>query len=215
MDFKKGLFIVFEGIDCCGKSTQIKLLYDKLRKENKSVVLTKEPGGSPNFGKEIREILLTKKLDPHTELFLFEADRLDHSKNVIEPELENANIVLCDRSIESTYAYQGAKGVPKRLITELNNIARPIKPDLTFIIKVPLEVCLQRIKEKTPDVFEQRGVEFYKKIHLYYESFKTKYPYIVINGTETIEYNAIGIYNTIKFLLTPTNPINNIFNRMK
>ncbi len=185
----KGIFITFEGIEGAGKSTQAKKLYEYLKEKNHPVVLTREPGGT-NTGKKIRQILLTPTEEifpPYAELFLYEADRSFHVENVIKPHLQKDHIVICDRFIDSTLAYQGfARGLDKNIIKQLNDIASEgIKPDITFLIDVPVEEGLKRIKEKRGfDRIEQETIEFHKKLR---EGFlkiaqEEKNRIVVING---------------------------------
>ena len=132
----KGLFITFEGIDGCGKTTQIEMLSSDLQKEGIPFVLIREPGGT-SIGEKIRTILLDKAnsgMDERTELLLYEAARAQIVKEKIIPELESGKVVICDRFYDSTIAYQGyARGLDLQEIDFLNNwSAAGIKPDITF-----------------------------------------------------------------------------------
>ena len=129
----KGLFITFEGIDGCGKTTQIEMLSSDLQKEGIPFVLIREPGGT-SIGEKIRTILLDKAnsgMDERTELLLYEAARAQIVKEKIIPELESGKVVICDRFYDSTIAYQGyARGLDLQEIDFLNNwSAAGIKPD--------------------------------------------------------------------------------------
>ena len=106
---KKGLFITFEGIDGCGKTTQLNLLHDYLSDKGFDVIITREPGGNHQLGKDIRNLLLHTKceVDSKAEMFLFLADRAQHISKFILPNLKEGKIVLCDRHTDSTLAYQG------------------------------------------------------------------------------------------------------------
>ncbi len=165
----KGIFITFEGIEGAGKSTQAKKLYEFLKSKDHKVLLTREPGGTKT-GKKIREILLTPTdeiFPPFAELFLYEADRSFHIENVIKPNINSGFIVICDRFIDSTLAYQGyARGLDIKIVKQLNNLATGgLKPDITFLIDIPVEEGLKRIKEKRGfDRIEQEDLEFHKRL---------------------------------------------------
>ncbi len=163
---KKGLFITFEGIDGCGKSSQIELAAKYLQSKGIDYIKTRDPGGT-SLGKKIREILLNYDGDiaDMCELFLYLADRAQHIEEKILPALNEGKIVLCDRYVDSTVAYQGyARGLDKEKILELNNIvAKALMPDLTFIFDVSLEVSAARVGEKK-DRLESEGSEFHKNV---------------------------------------------------
>ncbi len=186
-----GYFITFEGIEGAGKSTQAKLLAEYLEKENKKVKLTREPGGT-ELGKEIRKILLTpteEKFPPVAELFLYEADRNIHIHNVIKPFKEKGYYVISDRFIDSTLAYQGyARGLDIDLIKELNSIAiENILPDITFLIDIPVEEGLSRIKKiRNMDRIEQENIDFHKRLREGFLKIAEDNPerVVVINGTQ-------------------------------
>jgi len=188
----QGVFITFEGIEGAGKSTQAKMLYEYLLKQGKKTVLTREPGGTKT-GKKIREILLddTDELfPPKAELFLYEADRNLHIHNVIKPSLEKGYIVICDRFIDSTLAYQGyARGLDINLIKQLNQIVIDnILPDITFLIDIPVEESLKRLGEKK-DRIEKEDISFHKKLR---EGFlkiaeENKDRVMIIDGMKKIE----------------------------
>lgn len=174
---KQGLFISFEGVEGSGKTTQIKLLAAWLKKRGRRVVLTREPGGTP-FADRIRSLLLngkTKKISPSMELFLYEVARRDHVSTVIRPALKKGMIVLCDRFTDATLAYQGfGRGLPLKVTTVMNRLATGgIKPDLTFLLDLPVEAGLarakgriKRLKRGTPleNRFEEEKKEFHKKV---------------------------------------------------
>ncbi|MBN1550313.1 dTMP kinase, partial [bacterium] len=130
-----GRLITFEGIEGCGKSTQVRILHEKFIKSGKSVLVTREPG-SGDFGEKIRQLLLrtsSVKLLPMTELFLLVADRSQHVESLIKPSLRAGKIVICDRYTDSSLAYQGfGRGIPLDLINTLNDQATGgVMPDLT------------------------------------------------------------------------------------
>jgi dTMP kinase len=198
-----GFFITFEGIEASGKTTQINLLYDYLKSLGKSVVKTREPGGT-KIGQKIREILLSKwdeKFPYIAELLLYEADRNIHIHNLIKPSLEAGYIVLSDRYIDSTTAYQHyARGIDYEIVSYLNTLATDgLKPNLTFLIDIPVEISLKRLSE-SKDRIESEDIEFHKKLR---EGFlkiaeNEKDRFVVIDGTmDIMEIHKI-IVDTLK-----------------
>ena len=187
----KGLFITFEGVDGCGKTTQIKLLKEYFEKQGKTVLLTREPGAK-GLGVKLREILLNYdgEVSPNCESFLFLADRAQHIDTIIKPAVERGEIVLCDRHTDSTVAYQGyGRGVDLDRINMLNDIATSgMKPDLTFIFDIDIETSMSRVgKEK--DRMESAGVEFFKRVREGYLNIAKQEPNRVklLNGSDEIE----------------------------
>ncbi len=144
----RGRFITFEGIDGCGKTTQLRLLGEKLRHRGREVVETIEPGGTA-IGKQIRRILLdsvNRDLKPTSELLLYFASRAQNVEEAIRPALERGWFVLCDRFTDSTLAYQGCgRGLPAETVLALDRIAcAGLRPDCTLLIDVDLETSLSR-----------------------------------------------------------------------
>lgn len=161
----QGLFITLEGIDGAGKTTQWNLLKSKLEINN-NWLFTKNPGGT-SLGMKLREILLHEVSIPVTkltELLLYMADRSQHIDEVIKPALECGKLVVCDRFIDSSIAYQGyGHQMSVDLIKTLNGIAtQQITPDLTILLDIEPQKGLQRIG--TPDKIEQRGVDFLQRV---------------------------------------------------
>lgn len=191
MDNKKGLFITFEGADGCGKTTQINLLKEYLENKNYEIITTLEPGGS-DIGKKLRQILLHHDgfVSPRAEMFMYLADRAQHIDTVIKNNVEKNKIVLCDRHIDSTVAYQGyGRGEDIEQINLLNEIATGgYKPDLTFVFDVDSEVAQKRVGN-VKDRLESEGLEFHRKIRQGYLELAKKYPnrIKVINSNKTIE----------------------------
>ena len=188
---KKGLFISFEGIDGCGKTTQIELLKKYLIEKNYEIIVTLEPGGC-DIGKKLREILLFNKgfVSDVAEMFLYLADRAQHIEEIVEKNVNEGRIVLCDRCIDSTVAYQGygRKGNIEQ-INILNDIAtKGIKPDLTIIFDVDLETAQERVGN-TKDRMEKEGFEFHKRVKEGYLEIAKKYPdrIKVINSNQKID----------------------------
>jgi dTMP kinase len=147
-----GAFITFEGIDGCGKSTQLRLLASELRMRGFEVVSTREPGGTP-LGQGIRNVLLDPQMevDPLAELLLFAADRAQHVRTLLAPAIESGSIVLSDRYADATAAYQGAgRNFTTEMIAEVISLATGgLKPDLTLIFDLPVAECLARTSRRT------------------------------------------------------------------
>ncbi len=189
----KGLFITFEGIEGCGKSTQAKLLAEYLRNQGKVVFLTREPGG-PKISEQIREILLSTKNNemlPETEVLLYMASRSQHTGEWIIPALEQGKIVISDRYYDSTLAYQGAaRRIERKLIDSITKFATfGLKPDITFLVDLPAEEGLSRISYKNADRLEKESLEFHKKVRKgFFEIAKIeKNRYIIIDGRDSVE----------------------------
>jgi dTMP kinase len=186
------MLISFEGIEGSGKSTQIKLLENYLKKQKKEFIVIREPGGTP-VSEKIREILLDSehKMDNLTELFLFLGSRAELVKKVIIPALKKKRIVICDRFIDSTLAYQGyGRGIEKTLITLLNSyIIKNIKIQRTYLLDYDPSICGIRIKDRKMDRIENNGIDFHKKVR---EGFlkiakKNKERFLIINALDSIE----------------------------
>jgi len=171
-----GRLITFEGVEGCGKTTQVGLAGQFLNQRRIPFILTEEPGGTP-FGKRIREMLLTKdRYEPcaKAELLLFAADRAQHVKEVIKPALDAGKVVLCDRFIDATVAYQGfGRGMDLDLIGTLNVFSTDfVRPDLTLLFDLPVEMGLMRVKARTTtkglhtidDRFEGEQTAFHRKV---------------------------------------------------
>ncbi len=191
MEHKKGLFISFEGIDGCGKTTQLELLNKYLKEKNYETIVTFEPGDC-EIGKNLRQILLFHKgfVSDIAEMFLYLADRAQHIEEIVNKNVNEGKIVLCDRCIDSTVAYQGY-GREKNIeqINLLNEIAtKGKKPDLTFIFDVDIETAQLRVG-KNKDRMEKEGSEFHRKVREGYLQLAKKYPerIKVINANQSIE----------------------------
>lgn len=181
------MFIVLEGVDGCGKSTQAKLLYNWLGK-NYNVILTKEPTEN-KIGKFIREILSGGiSVDPKTLALLFTADRYEHLENEVIPALNNNKIIVCERYYFSTIAYQMAQGIDRKWLENLNKFA--LKPDLALFIDVPPETAVKRTE--TGEIFETH--EFSKKIYKNYLLFDL----IRIDGNRDVEMVFENIKAVVK-----------------
>lgn len=163
---EKGLFITFEGCDGCGKTTQLELLAQYLQEHGYSVLTTREPGAK-GLGTKLREILLNYdgEVSSNCESFLFLADRAQHIDTIVKPAINAGKIVLCDRHIDSTIAYQGyGRGIDRERLAYLNDLATSgLKPDLTLLFDVDTETSMQRVG-KNKDRMESAGIEFQEKV---------------------------------------------------
>ncbi len=192
--FKKGIFISFEGIEGSGKTKQSRLLYEYLRKSGYKVILTGEPGGT-QIGLKIRDLLLSvenRKMTPVSELLLYNASRSQHIKEVILPALKKGFIVITDRFIDSTKAYQGyGRGIDLKLIEFLEKIVtEDIRPDLTLLLDLDVKIGLKRNRgiNKT-DRLELEDVKFHKRVREGYLKIAAKELERIklIDATESIE----------------------------
>ena len=187
----KGLFITLEGCDGCGKSTQLELLAKFLEEKGYDVVVTREPGAK-GLGTKLREILLNYdgEVSSNCESFLFLADRAQHIDTLVKPAIENGKIVLCDRHIDSTVAYQGyGRGINLEQINYLNNLATSgLKPDLTLLFDVDTETSMQRVG-KNKDRMESAGIEFQEKVRHGYLTLAKEEPkrIRIFDSRKTIE----------------------------
>jgi dTMP kinase len=188
------LFITFEGIEGCGKTTQIGYLTSYLKRTRRSFLLTREPGGT-EVGEKIRQILLSSEnagIEPVAELFLYAAARVQHFRQVIQPALTEGKIVLCDRYADATLAYQGfGRGLDLAWIEEIHaRTVEDVKPELTFLLDLPVEVGLKRawkrmendgIKE---DRFEKETLDFHQRVREGYLTLARREPrrIIVLDG---------------------------------
>ena len=170
MNDMKGVFITFEGIDGCGKSTQVALCKEWLESIGRTVLYVREPGGT-KIGEKIRELLLDKKnssMAPMTELFLFEAARAQIVEETIKPALSEGKVVICDRFFDSSYAYQGcARGLGPEMVSRLNMDATGgLVPDVTFFLDISVEGAIKRrnVRGEEKDRIESAGDTFQEKV---------------------------------------------------
>lgn len=191
----KGIFITFEGIDGCGKSTQCELLKNYLTDNGVDFIFVREPGGTV-IGERIREILLDKKnsqMTARTELLLFEAARAQITDEVIKPALDAGKIVICDRFFDSSSAYQGmARGMGMEFVADLNMAATGgLKPDITFFFDISAGEALARRGKRgeASDRIELAGLKFQEDVRRgYLELAKSSEGRIVtIDATQSIE----------------------------
>ncbi|WP_027630174.1 dTMP kinase [Ruminiclostridium cellobioparum] len=191
---KKGLFITFEGTDGSGKTTQIKLLEKYMQEKGCEVVLSREPGGT-RISEIIRDLILdprNKEIVPLTEMILYAASRAQHVAEVIEPAVENGKIVICDRYVDSSYAYQGGgRGMDLKIIADVNRIAvNGTVPDITFFLDIDPEISVRRrINSTGADRIEQEKLDFHRRVYDGYKKLSILYPERIktIDAAKSIE----------------------------
>lgn len=188
------MFITFEGGEGTGKSTLITKIKKYLESKGYDVILTREPGGKGSkLAEEIRSLVLDPKykVNPYTEALLYAASRAQHLDEVIIPALQKQQIVLCDRYIDSSFAYQAyARELGFDYIEKINFYALNHLPNLTFYIDVDPEIGISRIKNrKKNDRLDQEKITFHQKVREGYQSLVNKYPKRIytIDGTKTLE----------------------------
>lgn len=178
---KQGLFVTAEGTDGSGKTTQIALMKDYLQRKGYEVLLTREPGGT-EIGEKIRTIILdpqNKGMSETTEMILYAAARAQLVYEVIRPALDMGRIVICDRFIDSSYAYQGfGRGIDKNIIEEINRAALGgLVPDITFFFDISPEIALKRRIESTGrDRIESEEMDFHMRVYRGYKELAILYP---------------------------------------
>lgn len=174
----KGKFITFEGVDCAGKTTNVPILAEHLRERGYTVVTTHEPGGS-HIGKKVRDILLHgEKMDAVTELLLFLAERNEHVKTFIRPNLESGHVVICDRFHDSTYAYQGfARGMLSHLKNLKDYVSGGLIPDYTLFFNLPFEESARRLALRSgkQDRLDLEVEEFRRKV---YDGYQARFDFV-------------------------------------
>lgn len=210
---KKSLFITFEGIEGSGKSYQSIKLYKNLKKKNISVILTREPGGTEGAEK-IRKVILQdyfypdskEQFNKYTDTLLYLAARSEHMQNKIKPAIFKKKVIICDRFIDSTLAYQVyGKGVNKSLVDTIHKyILGSIKPDLTFILKVNISKALQRLtKRKKKNRYDKFSKDFYIKVQNAFIKIakKNKKRYFILdNSKDSKDAEKIILNEFIKVL---------------
>jgi len=182
----EGKFITFEGIEGCGKTSQAKLLVQYLEEKGYSVLMTREPGGTP-VSEAVREILLStdfSNMHPHTEVLLYLASRAQHVSEVIKPALENGKIIVCDRFSDSTFVYQClVRGIDMHMIKTINRFATErISPHITFVLDVDPVEGLRRAKSRNQknmreeDRMERESMDFHQRVREGYLKWAAEYP---------------------------------------
>jgi dTMP kinase len=194
----RGRFITFEGIDGCGKTTQLRMLAQWLRDHGKDVIETVEPGGT-SIGRQIRKILLdpaSADIQPRAELLLYFASRAQNVDEVIRPALDAGRTVLCDRFTDSTLVYQGCgRGLDSEVVRDLDRIAcRGLRPDVTILIDIDLESSLTRAKRRNERTgpaesrIDDESAAFHERVRHGYLALAKAEPdrIVVIDGTAGI-----------------------------
>ena len=195
------MFVTFEGLDGCGKTTQATLLAETLRDEGVDVVSTREPGGTP-LGEAIRDLVLHgDHVAPWAEAALYVAARAQHVDHVIRPALERGATVICDRYLDTSVAYQGAgRGLGVDTILDLNLLAvGGLVPDRTVLVEIDVETALARVGEKG-DRIERAGGAFWPRVVEAYGALAARFPdrFVVVDGRRTIPELAQEIRDRLR-----------------
>ena len=207
-----GLFITFEGGEGCGKSTQIAALKARLEAIGKTVVQTREPGGTA-LGESVRSLLqhddAGQGMSPEAELLLFAASRAQHVRELIAPAIAQGQIVLCDRFLDSTTVYQGvARAIDSKKVDTINQFAiGDTKPDLTILIDLPPEIGLARVHARSDgqlDRMEKEAIEFFQAVRQGYLDLAKSEPkrFLVLDGSQSIEDLETQIWQRVGAALT-------------
>jgi len=202
-------FITFEGSEGCGKSTQVRLLSERLTRAGVPLLVTREPGGTP-IGETIRDLLQfapqSVTMTPETELLLFEASRSQLVRETIRPALERGTLVISDRFADSTTVYQGvARRLDQKMVGHLNDFAiGDCRPDLTFVLDVDAETArarmLRRVRPAGPvDRMEQEPLKFYEEVCVAYRELAAREAYRIelIDGSHSVEEIETEIWEII------------------
>ena len=204
----RGLFITIEGPDGSGKSTQIENIRKFFEDKNIEIVFTREPGGTP-IGERIREIILDnrfKEMDSMTEAMLYAASRAQHVAEIIRPALEAGKVVVCDRFVDSSLAYQGyGRGLGED-VEIINSFAiKECMPDVTFLMKLDPDVGNHRIEENRHDQdrLEHEKLSFHQKVYKGYLKLEEKYPdrIVGIDASKGIDEIRDEIYRKLEEIL--------------
>lgn len=193
---KKGFLVTFEGGDGCGKSTQLKMFQEFLKKENFDFIVSREPGGTP-LGEDIRKILLNSNynISSTTEFLLFSASRATHVEEIVKPALEQGKVVILDRFYDSSYTYQGYAG--NLSIKDIENITefaiQGTKPDLTFLLDLSYDEAMKRKakdeKLSQLDRMERKAKEYHDKVRDGYLKLAKQNPdrIVVVDASKSLE----------------------------
>ncbi|WP_313167488.1 dTMP kinase [Massilia oculi] len=201
----QGKFITFEGIDGAGKSTHIGFVTDFLESHGKTVVSSREPGGTP-LGEKLRDLLLHEKMHLETEALLMFASRREHIAQVIAPNLAEGKWVLSDRFTDASFAYQsGGRGLARAKMEALETwVHADLQPDLTLLFDVPLEVARQRLNAtRTLDKFEREQADFFARCRAEYLRRAEQFPerFVVVDSTQSIPEIQSGLSKVLEKLL--------------
>ena len=201
------LFITFEGGEGCGKSTVLRLINERLQSEGYQTVVTREPGGTP-IAEQIRNVILDKAntaMDSRTEALLYAASRRQHLVEKIWPALKEGKVILCDRYLDSSLAYQGgARGLGIDNVLNVNRFAtEDTYPDLTLLFDLEPELGLQRIaanSEREVNRLDLEKLEFHAEVRQTFKEIAKKFPdrFVIIDASKTLEEVTNDVYNVIK-----------------
>lgn len=208
-----GLFITFEGGEGCGKSTQIAALKARLEAKGKTVVQTREPGGTP-LGESVRNLLqyddAGQGMSPEAELLLFAASRAQHVRELVAPAIAEGQIVLCDRFLDSTTVYQGvARAIDSKKVDTINQFAiGDTNPDLTILIDLPPEIGLARVHARSDgqlDRMEKEAIGFFQAVRQGYLDLAKSEPkrFLVLDGSQSVEELETQIWQKVEATLLP------------
>ncbi len=207
---QRGIFITFEGIDGCGKTTQLRLLGERLRAHGRTVVETVEPGGT-EIGRQIRTVVLDARnteLNARAELLLYFASRAQNVEQVIRPALQAGSVVLCDRFTDSTLAYQGCgRSLETEPILQLDALAcRGLAPELTLFIDIDLETSLKRLKRRNELTgseetrIDDESAAFHERVRDGYRALARQHPDRIrtIDGNDGIGAVAMRVWGQVE-----------------
>jgi dTMP kinase len=215
-DGRRGLFLNFEGMDGCGKTTQARMVAERLRREGYEVLESVEPGGTP-IGQQVRRILLdpaNEALCARAELLLYFACRAQNVEQWVAPALARGAIVVTDRFTDSTMAYQGyGRGLGREVVLALDGIAcRGVAPDLTVIVDIDLDTSLERARARNSAVegnvetrMEEQAAEFYRRVREGYREMVRLEPhrFAVVDGRGDIRAVARAVWEAVEGKLPP------------
>jgi dTMP kinase len=201
------MFVSFEGIDFCGKSTQVKLLAEYFEHAGKTVKIIREPGGA-SISEKIRQVLLDKKnteMFIETEILLFSASRAQLVREVIIPALEDGIIVISDRYFDSTTAYQGyGRNIPLNVVDTINHFAvGAALPDMSFFLDIPIETAIERRDARRADLdrMERLDSDFFSRVRAGYKELSRQLQrFHLIDGTLPVDVIHRAIVEKIQFV---------------
>lgn len=190
----QGLFITFEGPDGAGKTTQVQAIVEALQKQGYDVLVTREPGGTP-ISDKIREIILSpthEEMADATEVLLYAASRAQHVHEVIKPAIESGKIVICDRYVDASVAYQGyGLGVPTQKVSHINRFATGgLTPDRTYLLDVPVQEGKSRLLARTGlDRIEQKGEAYHERVRAGFHELAEQNPerFRIVDAARSID----------------------------
>lgn len=180
---RKGIFISFEGLDGTGKTTQIRYLKKFLDEKNITYIVSREPGGT-KLGEKLRKLVLdvrNENLDDNAEVLIYAAARAQHVGEIIKPALESGKVVICDRYVDSSLAYQGYGRKMLNEVFSINDIiTKDVMPDITFLLQMKPQNSLERIAIRENDRMEKESMSFHERVYRGYEELAKKYPHRIV-----------------------------------